>query len=102
EPRPLWHNEFKYLLQPYEYLRPQAAQVLLITTPVLAVAATETLRLSGMLAEVKSTCSQIRAWLEAKVPPSQIAVIAPDIEMYWPVLSAYLEQEGIPFQKDLS
>lgn len=102
EPRPAWHEEFKYLLQPYEYLRPQAGQVETLKTPAGKVAASECLRLSGMLAEVKNTCSQIRQWLVAGTKPSQIAVIAPDIEMYWPVLSSYLDQEGIPYQKDLS
>jgi RecB family exonuclease len=102
EPKPLWHHEFTFLLQPYEYLRPQAAQVRPARLAPLAPAPKQSLRLSGMLAEVKSSCSQIRIWLEAKVPATQIAVIAPDIEMYWPVLSTYLEQEGIPFQKDLS
>ncbi len=102
EPRPQWHEEFKYLLQPYEYLRPQANQVLEANSVLLASAPKESLRFPGMLAEVKSCCHQIRAWLEAKVPASQIALIAPDIEMYWPVLSMYLEQEGIAFQKDLS
>ncbi|MBS1970177.1 MAG: PD-(D/E)XK nuclease family protein [Bdellovibrionales bacterium] len=102
EPRPVWHEEFKYLLQPYEYLRPQAAKVEVLKPLGGAPAPVETLRLSGMLAEVKNTCSQIRTWLAAGVKPAQIAVIAPDIEMYWPVMSSYLEQEGIPFQKDLS
>lgn len=102
EPRPTWHDEFLYLLQPYDYLRPHAKQIQTLPAPVLPPARKECLRLSGMLAEVKSSCSQVRTWLEAGIPASQIAVIAPDIEMYWPVLSAYLEQEGIPFQKDLT
>ncbi|WP_413290220.1 PD-(D/E)XK nuclease family protein [Bdellovibrio sp. HCB337] len=102
EPRPTWREEFHYLLQPYEYLRPQAQEVIALKSPLLPPAVKESLRLSGMLAEVKHSCSQIRQWLEKGVAASQIAVIAPDIEMYWPVLSAYLEQEGIPFQKDLT
>jgi ATP-dependent helicase/nuclease subunit B len=102
EPCPVWQQEFKYLLQPYEYLRPQAAHVEVLKASGAPIAPTECLRLSGMLAEIKNTTSQIRAWVSAGVQPSQIAVIAPDIEMYWPVLSSYLEQEGIPFQKDLS
>jgi RecB family exonuclease len=102
EPKPDWHSEFKYLLQAYEILLPQATLVQTVNSRPLAPAPRESLRVSGMLAEVKNSCSQIRTWLEAKVPASQIALIAPDIEMYWPVLSAYLEQEGIPFQKDHS
>ncbi|HEY8271700.1 MAG TPA: PD-(D/E)XK nuclease family protein, partial [Pseudobdellovibrionaceae bacterium] len=102
EPQPYWQSEFKYLLQPYEYLRPQAAVIQALNSTRPAPALKESLRLSGMLSEVKNSCQQIRAWLDAKIPATQIAVIAPDIEMYWPILSVYLEQEGIPFQKDLS
>lgn len=102
EPHPVWHDEFKYLLQPYEYLRPQAVKAEALKSVSGTPAPRECLRMSGMLSEVKNTCSQIRTWLTAGVAPAQIAVIAPDIEAYWPALSSYLEQEGIPFQKDLS
>lgn len=102
EPRPSWQGEFKYLLQPYEYLLPQAAEVKFAAATPGAAPTVESARYSGMLAEVKSCCSRIREWLEAGVPAREIAVIAPDIELYWPVLSVYLEQEGIPCQKDLS
>lgn len=102
EPHPSWGEEFQYLLRPYETLRAQAKAVqtppAVMSTPALR----ESVRLSGTLAEVKNACSQVRGWLAEGVPASRIAVIAPDIEMYWPVLSAYLEQEGLPCQKDLT
>jgi len=101
EPRPAWRGEFLYLLQPYDFLRPQAKRLSLTgDSSCPPPAPREALRFSGMLAEVKGTCSQVRSWLEEGVAASHIAVIAPDIEMYWPVLSAYFEQEGIPCQKD--
>jgi RecB family exonuclease len=53
-----------------------------------------------MLAEVKTCCAQTRKWLEQGVPASEIAIIAPDIEAYWPILSSFLEQEGIAAKKD--
>ena len=46
--------------------------------------------------------SCVRAWLDAGSTPAEIAVIAPDIEAYWPVLQAFLEKEGVPTQKDVS
>ncbi|MGZ3747386.1 MAG: PD-(D/E)XK nuclease family protein [Pseudobdellovibrionaceae bacterium] len=102
EPTPSWQSEFKYLLQPYEYLRPQAVLVQALSSAPPMPAPKEALRFSGMLGEVKNSCRQMRTWLEAQVPAEQIAVIAPDIEMYWPLLCSYLEQEGIPFQKEVS
>lgn len=100
EPYPKWRDEFQYLLQPYEYLRQQTNLVTrlgLFNEPKTTYL---TLRLSGMLAEVKMACSEIRGWLDKGVSPSSIAVIAPDIESYWPALVAFFEQEGVPIQKD--
>lgn len=58
------------------------------------------LRLSGPLAEVKQTVAQVREWLEDGVQPHEIAVVAPVIEDYWPLLEPYFELEGIPAAKD--
>ena len=43
----------------------------------------------------------VSEWIEKdKVPASQIAIFAPQMKTYWPVLSMYLEQEGIPFHRN--
>lgn len=55
---------------------------------------------SSMLAEVKEVVNQVRRWIESGVPVDKIVVMAPDIEEYWPVLSAYFEKEGIPTAKE--
>jgi ATP-dependent helicase/nuclease subunit B len=59
-------------------------------------------RYSTSLAEVKDAVHLVRQWLEQGVPPLQIALVAPDIEGYWPVLQMYFEQEGVPVNKALS
>lgn len=101
EPAPSWSGDFKYLLEPYEYLRQKTSNVQRAPqTPNKQTPTVKTLRLSGMLAEVKTSCAQTRAWLEGGVSPENIAIIAPDIEAYWPVLSSFLEQEGIAVRKD--
>ncbi len=56
-------------------------------------------RFSTQLAEVKDTVAQIREWLDAGVKPRDIAIVAPDIEEYWPTLRLYLREEGIPSGK---
>jgi ATP-dependent helicase/nuclease subunit B len=48
----------------------------------------------------KDAVALTRKWLDAGLLPLQIAIVAPDIEAYWPALSSYLEQEGVPCQKD--
>lgn len=52
-------------------------------------------RFSTQLAEVKDAVARVRGWLEEGVDPRQIAIVAPDIEEYWPVLRMYLREEGI-------
>ncbi len=55
-------------------------------------------KFTTMLAEVKQAVATVRKWIES-VPPRSIAVVAPDIEVYWSALEPYLQQEGIPCQK---
>ena len=58
-------------------------------------------RFTNALAEVKHSVATVREWLEKdKIPLRQIAIFAPQMNTYWPVLSAYLEQEGIPFHRN--
>lgn len=102
EPTPTWREDFHFLLKPYEDLR--AASARREKLPVLARTEkrTEVLRFSGMLAEIKNSAGKVRQWLDKGVPPEKIAIIAPDIEAYWPVLQSYLAEEGIPVQKDIT
>ncbi len=102
EPMPAWREEFKYLLKPYEDLRGQSSSIKKLQPAVVGAKTKEVLRFSGMLAEIKNSVGQVRKWLEAGVPADNIAVIAPDIEQYWPVLQAFLKEEGIPVQKDIT
>ncbi|MEN0058291.1 MAG: PD-(D/E)XK nuclease family protein [Bdellovibrio sp.] len=101
-PHPSWRSEFQYLLRPYEDLQSQSVDVQELRSQQKAIKTQEVLRFSGMLAEIKHAVGQVREWLEKGIDPDAIAIIAPDIEMYWPVLQPYLEEEGIPVQKDQS
>jgi ATP-dependent helicase/nuclease subunit B len=56
-------------------------------------------RFSTQLAEVKDAVARVRQWLDAGIPIDQIALVAPDIEFYWPALQLYLREEGIPAAK---
>ncbi|MGE3683832.1 MAG: PD-(D/E)XK nuclease family protein [Bdellovibrionales bacterium] len=59
-------------------------------------------RFSTQLAEVKDAVAKVRSWLDTGVPPEKIAIIAPDIEEYWPALHLYLREEGIPAAKPVT
>lgn len=102
EPSPTWKEDFHFLLQPYKDLRQQSEAVKSLPASPQKEKHTSVLRFSGMLAEVKHCVGQIRQWLEEGKPADSLAVIAPDIEVYWPVLQAYLAEEGIQVQKDIT
>ncbi|MBO9667532.1 MAG: PD-(D/E)XK nuclease family protein, partial [Bdellovibrio sp.] len=102
EPNPKWRDDFHFLLKPYEDLRGQSRHVTSLQSVAVKEKSKEVLRFSGMLAEIKNSVGQTRKWLEAGVPAENIALIAPDIEEYWPVLQAFLSEEGIPVQKDIT
>ena len=101
KPDPPWAGEFARALQPYEIFDLHVSKTVAMATsdpepkPVAVYR-----RFTTMSAEVKEAVAQARAWLDAGARPSDIAVVACDIEPYWPMLSAYLRVEGVPVQKD--
>ena len=101
-PNPPWASKFPYLLNTYTENLGLGQVVELPPMEVTpAAAAPEFLRLSTQLSEVKFAVSQMRQWLDEKVLPAQIAIMAPNIEEYWQVLEYHLSEEGIPFQKEI-
>ncbi len=58
-------------------------------------------RFSTMVSEVKDTTATVRQWLDTGAQPHEIAVLAPNIEVYWTVLRLYFQQEGIEVEKPL-
>ena len=101
-PNPAWKEDFHFLLKPYEDFAAQSQNMEVLPVPPSKEKSREVLRFSGMLAEIKNCVGQVREWLEQGLAADSIAVVAPDIETYWPVLQAYLQEEGIPAQKDVT
>jgi RecB family exonuclease len=58
-------------------------------------------RFSTNLAEVKHAVHSVRTWLDEGVKPENIAIIAPDIEVYWSALRLHLQCEGVPLFKEM-
>lgn len=51
------------------------------------------------LAEVQNAVALMRRWIDSGTPAQQILIICSDLESYWPALSCYLAEEGIPANK---
>lgn len=111
-PSPDWAQAFPHLMRPYEELNSRL-------TPTGKRAASNDHRspleqvqysgeklilqkLTGPLAEVKYVTEKIRVLLDQGVMPHQVAVVAPDIEKYWPLIRPYFQEEGIPVAKDVT
>ena len=103
-PQPSWADEYKKTLIAYDIFdRKLKTETRSVERPPVGreVAQATYRKYTTMIAEVKDAVSQVRAWLDTGgVKPPEIAIVAPDIEVYWPALADYLEQEGIPCQKD--
>jgi hypothetical protein len=56
-------------------------------------------RFQTALAECKDAVAQVREWLESGAEPREIAIVAPDIEVVWPMLAMHFDVEGIPVKK---
>jgi RecB family exonuclease len=100
-PEAPWLGLMRNTLRPYELLLGQNENYSTDWRPDVSEAVSFG-RFSTQLAEVKDTVARVRAWLEAGIRPHQIAVVAPDIEEYWPALQMYFEQEGIPAAKPVA
>lgn len=103
EPAPAWREEAEMLLRAYRDVEGAAnGRIETLAAPEAVVGERTVLRLSGQLAEVKCAVAMARAWVEEGVAPSEIAILASKIEDYWPVLKAYLDEEGLPADKSVA
>ncbi len=100
-PQPEWARRFPYLLNVYkENLGLGKVSEAPPVDFVPSLAQDQFVRLSTQLAEVKFAVAKARQWADSGVALEDIAIIAADIEKYWPVLQHYLEEEGLPYSKD--
>ncbi len=95
-PAPSWRQAFRDTLIPYEkFMTVPEAQPLKSLADLRTQNASDLRRFASPLAEVKDAVAQVRIWLEQGVPQEQIALVAPDIELYWPLLAPTLAEEGV-------
>ena len=58
----------------------------------------QTRKFQTMLDEVRFVTEQLSLSIKTE-NPSELAVLAPDMELYWPCLKSYLKKENIPVKK---
>lgn len=96
-------SKYETLLSPYKAIfadenQFSSSEQLL---PISKFAITGVRRFSTQLAEVKAVVSEVYKLLNDNVvKPHEIAIVAPDIEVYWPSLNIFLKEEGISSQKN--
>ena len=59
----------------------------------------QTKKFQTMLEEVRFVTEQLNLSIKNGSQPAELAVLAPDIELYWPCLKSYLKKENIPIKK---
>ncbi len=95
-----WSSYYATSLRSYEILKGPEQKAPQVEFASLAVPDTWQLKqYTTMLSEVKAVTAQLRKWLDQGVKLQDIAVVAPDIETYWPTLKSYLQVEGILVDK---
>ncbi len=102
-----WMDEFRWVSYPYkQFLSRHHTVKKLFITEENGAKRVENVprqknfrRYSSMLGEIKAAISQIHDWVRSGKRLSEIALIAPDMEIYWPVLSVHLKKEGWAFEK---
>ncbi len=93
-------TQFSFLLKPYEEIAGFAKENIKTKTAAPPSVQIQTRRMTSPLAEVKYVTAEIRKLLDSGVQANEVAVIAPEVEAYWPLLQFYLSEEGILANKD--
>lgn len=95
-----WSPYYATSLRSYEILKGEEEKSPNVEFASLAVPENWQLKqYTTMLSEVKAVTAQVRAWLDQGIRPQDVALVAPDIETYWPTLKSYLQVEGIQVDK---
>ena len=96
-PVPDWREQYPRVGQAYQILASAASSS--VSAHKSLAPQIEYKKFPSALAESKDAVAQVRIWLESGVAARQIAIVAADIEEYWPALSAHLAVEGVPVEK---
>lgn len=95
------NQRYHFLLKPYEYLNSK------VTKAQIEIAKEERLqpqvtlkKFSNSLAECRDVVGQVAEWISKGVSLEEIQILAPQIELYWPMLEPLFKVQGIPLLKN--
>lgn len=111
-PSPAWESDYPEARMAVDWMvdRAKSRGVTVTRAPAVVAADSEPekkpqvviyKRLPSGAAEVKEAVARVRHWVDRGIAPSAVAIAAPDIEAYWPVLSLHLEIEGLTTNKSV-
>lgn len=99
QPRTSWSAAFPSVLSAYTvFANAQGDE--LATADAFESSITNCFKFSTQLSEVKHATALTRQAIDAGIAPHRIAIVAPDIKVYWRALDLYLRQEGVPVSQE--
>lgn len=94
-------NDFMFLRRPYERVQKFAEKNLDLSTKPIQNNQLFCQRMTSQVSEVKYVTQKIRELALLGIPFHKIGIMANRIEAYWPVLQIHLDEEFIPYNKDV-
>lgn len=98
-PKPEFISKFYWIQFPYHDFQNKSHHTRQVPSLEKQPSEQKFLRFASQLAEIKFIIGQIRDWATEGIALNEMAVIAPEIEAYWPILKCHLQKEGIPYSK---
>lgn len=98
-PQQDWITQYRWISFPYNQLSTLNSKKTLPSENLFEPSKKEFLRFTAPLGEVKFAVAKLRSWIKQGFAANQLAIFAPDIEEYWPLLRWHLKKEGIPANK---
>lgn len=95
------NSKYQFLLKPYEFLNAKLEKSQIVKPQDSALQPQILLRkFSNSLAECRDVVGQVQKWIDAGVQTSDIQILAPQIEVYWPLLQSLFKIQNIQVQKN--
>ncbi len=98
-PKTPWTGQYKISLSAYASLLSETSESVRTYDHLKNKPKIKWAEFSTEIAEVKNAVASIREHLDNGIAPDKLAIVAPDIEKYWPSLSTALECEGVLVNK---
>ncbi|MGE3974319.1 MAG: PD-(D/E)XK nuclease family protein [Bdellovibrionales bacterium] len=99
-PNPDWASEYHKMFHAYQFMELHGATIKPHVPAAKKPPQVIYKKMTTQLAETKEAVAQVREWIDQKISPDKIAILASDLRNYWQPLSWYLKEEGVPFSQN--